>query len=684
MKQPRKLEPYLHLYTLCALTIAHPLLALLGNYPEFFTARGWNAGGTWLLAGVLVFAVPMAPVALRAALARRGERLAAGFMTAAVASAATVWLLQLLRSWETEHLPLVLALAGGGLAGWSYQRFGNVRTFLTMLSPALLAVPLVFMLDPRIARLGKQTPAVVTDLGLGIDARAPLFVLIFDALSATALIDDQQLVNSRRFPHLAALAEDSTWFPNASSVASWTMESIPAMLTGQYPHPDKLPRLADHPRNLFTLLGDSYRMVAAEAVMELCPPGLNAYPRPEPPSGLPALASDLGLIWLHRTLPAPCAGRFPRVDQAWGNFINPGARVGGQIGRFYEFLDTFDAGAPPTLYYLHVVFPHMPYQYLPSGKRFRARVSKFLKPAAPGRISPPDDETKVFLYKRYLMQTLLVDRMVGDFTRRLEELGLYDRSYVILTSDHGGRLVGELDDVFFVPLMVKQPRPATGAVDRRPVSTLDLLPSLLDLLDAPAMPSAERPNRSFFAADYQPPSRLYVDGELLPLDFALHRSKLELVSWKLDRFGTGSDPLSLYRAGSTRPELLGKRLEDLSVASEPRLRVELDLGGPEITYDPDSSFAPVLISGSLHLDDYHDPCCELAITVNGRVEATMTARPHQPPDWFRFRCTIAESILRPGSNDVRIWILRPDDPRRLLAPRLPVELPSPVPGTSPG
>ena len=669
MKPSRGLEPYLHLYTLCALTMAHPLLALLARYPEFFTTRGWNAAGTWLLAGVLVFAVPLAPVALRAALARRGERTAAGFQAATVALAATVWLLQLLHTWKTEYLAFALALAGGGLAGWGYRRFENVRTFLTFLSPALVAVPLVFILDPRVARLGKETPTEIT--GLEIDARAPIFFVIFDAFSATALMDEEQLVNARRYPHLAALAEDAVWFPNATSVARWTLESIPAMLTGEYPHPDKLARLADHPRNLFTLLGDSYRIVAAETAMELCPPRLNAYPRPEPPSGLPALVSDLGLIWLHRTLPAGYAGRFPRVDQAWGNFIDPKARVGGEIGRFYDFLDTFEADARPTLYYLHVVFPHMPYQYLPSGKMFRAQVSKFLKPAAPGQRRPPDDETRVFLYKRYLLQTGLVDRMVGDFTSRLKELGLYDRSYVILTADHGGRMsaVGYLDDIFFVPLMIKLPQPAVGAVDRRPVSTLDLLPSLLDLLDAPPVPFPDRPNRSFFASDYQPPSQLYDSGKLRQLDFGQHHGKLELVSWKLDRFGKGDDPLALYRAGSTRPELLGERLENLSVTDEPRLRVALDLGGPEITYDPHSNLAPVLISGSLHRDDYDGPCCELAVTVNGRVEATMSARPYEPPDGFRFRCTIAESILRPGSNDVRIWMIHSEDPRRLLGPR---------------
>ena len=99
----------------------------------------------------------------------------------------------------------------------------------------------------------------------------------------------------------------------------------------------------------------------------------------------------------------------------------------------------------------------------------------------------------------------------------------------------------------------------------------------------------------------------------------------------------------------------------------PGLSVELDLGGPQVSYDPSARLAPVLISGSLRLDGYSGPCCELAVTVNGRVEATMNARPYQPPDWYRFRATVAEQVLRPGTNDVRIWLLSPGAPQRLAA-----------------
>ncbi len=321
----------------------------------------------------------------------------------------------------------------------------------------------------------------------------------------------------------------------------------------------------------------------------------------------------------------------------------------------------------PTLSFLHVVFPHMPYQYLPSGKLFRTQVSKYLSPLDSLKDRRSDQETRVFLYKRYLLQASLVDRMVGDFVARLRELDLYDRSIVILTADHGGRMaaIGYLDDINFVPLLIKrshqgsgkeqgsETEQARGEIDRQPVSTLDLLPSLLDLLGSEPPASRDHRQRSFFSPGYQPPSQLYQNKKRVPFDLDLHTSKLDLVTWKLEQFGNGDDPRSLYRAGGPRPDLLDLHLQDLNITDEPRLSVALDLGGPTISYDPASNFAPALISGNLNLNGYDAPCCELALSVNGTVEATMSTRPGGS-DSLRFRCTIPESTLRPGPNDIRV------------------------------
>ncbi len=683
MKRTRELEPYLHLYVLSAICGAHPLLDVLARHPEFFVAKRMESAPP-LLAAALVFAAPLALVAARWVAASAGAAPAKAFDVAAVATAAAVAVLQAVNGSLGTYFPglaLALAALAAAVAGGCRARWPPFRAFLSFLAPALIAVPLAFLLDARVARLNDAEPPPPP--APAIPAREPVIVVIFDALSASALVDESGRVNARRYPRLAALAEDSVWFTDASTVARWTVEAVPAMLTGDYPRPGRLPTFADHPRNLFTVLGGSYRVVASE-VVDLCPRGLNAYPAhlPSLPRRLAVLASDLGLVYLHRTLPERFARRLPPVDRAWGGFADPGAGLAHEIDRFHDFLNNLEAEGEPTLYFLHVVIPHKPYLYLPSGKLFRRQVSKFLRPrqlADPGTSEEPrlELESRIFTYKRYLFQVGLVERLIGELVDRLRQLGLYRRSTLVLTGDHGGRneALDMPDDVFFVPLLIKPPGAEAGRVERRPVSTLDLLPSLLDLLGVEPETSDDGRVRSFFRAGYRLPASLYSNGELEPFDPARHAAKRDLVAWKLQHFGDGSDPRDLYRAGSIRRELLDARVDELRVVDAPAFTVELDLGGPPITYDPASGFAPVLIEGSLFRDagdhgeaDGDEVCCVVAVSVNGRVEATAVTRPYQPPRWSRFRATVPESSLRPGANEIRVWLVDPGRPPGLRRP----------------
>ena len=50
-----------------------------------------------------------------------------------------------------------------------------------------------------------------------------------------------------------------------------TDSALPAILTGDYPVPGRLPAVQDHPENLFTLFGSRYRIQAIEPLTGLCP-----------------------------------------------------------------------------------------------------------------------------------------------------------------------------------------------------------------------------------------------------------------------------------------------------------------------------------------------------------------------------------------------------------------------------
>jgi arylsulfatase A-like enzyme len=92
-----------------------------------------------------------------------------------------------------------------------------------------------------------------------------------------------------------------------------------------------------------------------------------------------------------------------------------------------------------------------------------------------------------------------VDEWVGQFLDRLEELGLDERATVILISDHGeefqehGSILHEklYSTVTKVPLMVRLPNSAASHRVTEVVETIDLMPTILDLVGAPHPPGLQ-------------------------------------------------------------------------------------------------------------------------------------------------------------------------------------------------
>jgi choline-sulfatase len=96
----------------------------------------------------------------------------------------------------------------------------------------------------------------------------------------------------------------------------------------------------------------------------------------------------------------------------------------------------------------------------------------------------------------YAAQVAATDRLLGNFRRTLQDDGWWDRSLVILTSDHGEGLGdhGESDHGFFVyestlhvPLVIHWPKGAARLATRtdQPVGLIDVAPSILDFLKVP-------------------------------------------------------------------------------------------------------------------------------------------------------------------------------------------------------
>ncbi|MEE2677563.1 MAG: sulfatase [Myxococcota bacterium] len=134
----------------------------------------------------------------------------------------------------------------------------------------------------------------------------------------------------------------------------------------------------------------------------------------------------------------------------------------------------------PFFLFVHYFDPHDPYvPPAPFAERF----------AVAPDASPRDQATA-----RYDAEVAYTDAEIGRLLAGLDALELADDTLVVVTADHGEGLFdhGHLfHDVFLyeeavrVPLVVRGPGIAAGRVVAGPVSLVDLLPTLLDLVEGP-------------------------------------------------------------------------------------------------------------------------------------------------------------------------------------------------------
>jgi arylsulfatase A-like enzyme len=127
-----------------------------------------------------------------------------------------------------------------------------------------------------------------------------------------------------------------------------------------------------------------------------------------------------------------------------------------------------DPGPGPLFYFTHLIDPHVPYRK--HGKK------------------KPKTE-----YQAYLGEVTFSDRHLGRLMNAVKELGLEDRTVLIVTSDHG-EAFGEhglfthnkplYEVMVHVPLFIRIPGATPNAIDAH-VSQMDIGPTVLDLFGLP-------------------------------------------------------------------------------------------------------------------------------------------------------------------------------------------------------
>lgn len=677
-----------HLVVLSAFALAQPLFDIFGRNPEFFAVRGSTATEIVVFALVVAFALPVALIGIELAVALVSRAAAHALHLFFVGCLVAVVILHILTKTELisgEAALVVAALLGAG--GALLYCTNLIRTFLTFLAPAPLVFLLLFLLSSPVSKL--VLPEKAEAMTVAVEARTPVVVLVFDELTTAALMDSDGRVDAQRWPNFAALARNSTWFRSATTIDPHTEHAVPAILDGKLPNPSLLPIFADHPENLFTFLGGSYRLKVVEALTHMCPPSLchkttteGFDPNANDETG--SIVSDAAIVYLHLVLPNPYASDLPPISNTWGNFGGheqtdeetarsagePTATVPACARNICQFTSLIAADRKPTLYYVHAILPHVPWRYLPSGKHYAGNTRVI--PGVENGYWTTDRWLTIQAQQRYLLQLGYTDQALGIILQRLRATGIYDRALMIVTSDHGETfLPGEprrnvtkanFADIGFIPLFVKLPGQKRGRIDDSFATNMDVLPTIAHVLRA----------RLPWHVDGRPlvGGRLPADATVSVLSSSGRSIQERLSKLRAQRarelthqqsvFGTG--PLGrVYRIGSHQ-ELLGKSIAKLDI--HPSRSASVELGARELlgVVDLSSNLLPNYLTGNITGSRAQQQ--PLAVAVDGTIRAV--TRSYTEFGKTKFAALVPEGALHAGANDVAVFTVHEAGARLVL------------------
>jgi hypothetical protein len=664
-----------HLWVLWAFAFAQPLLDLLAKNPEFFVARH-NSGADIVLFGFFLITGPPLAMLLIEALATRIHPLLRRWLhLVLVALLLAAIALQVEKSFVTHPatLMIVAALAVGALGAALYERTHLPGAVLGVLLPAPVVFLAIFLLFSDVSKLVVPQDKPKLAPAASIRSSVPVVVLFFDELPITSLEGTDGRIDARRYPNFAELAAHSTWFRNATTVADYTSRAVPALLTGVNPGYKSLPNFQDHPRSLFTLLGDAYRLNAIESVTSVCPRSLcrDGAQNESFTGRFGDLVSDLSLVSEHLLLPDRLRAHLPPIDQTFGGFrgggldkgrARPRGARGGvdadqagpadRPGLFRRFL-TGIGGDDRTLHFLHIELPHRPFQYLPSGQSYP------LPPRGTGELQDSQGRriasaaAAELSWQRYLLQAGYADRLLGDLIARLKKARIWDRAVVLVSADHGMAFVpgepprtarrGNVAPIAGVPLLVKAPGQLHGKASGRHVCTTDVLPIIAKLLRARL-----RWKTGACAADPARGDRVEIrsgDKRTLKVPFSVYeRERAATLAEQAALFGSG-DFARVFNLGQ-RGGLIGSRAAGLGPPldfrfSDPRLFESVDPSGRSVP-----ALLQAKAAGGVEEGD------TLALAVNGRVAGV--TRAIGQGRGARIIAMIPPQAFKPGRNRVAV------------------------------
>lgn len=355
----------------------------------------------------------------------------------------------------------------------------KIKSFIVVLACTVLSLAIAgvsYGAEKKSAKKAVEIPLKYKDYNL-------VFVS-FDALQAAHV---SSLGYPKKVtPTIDEMAKNGYNFTNNISVASWTVPASMSWFTGVYPSEHKLTNkfsVFNPPNNVLSNL----KKLSPELVT------------------LAEVLKDNGYATGGFTGNAGVSGFFgygQGFDQYFfekGKFGSMGVSIPKALDwlkenkekKFFMFLHGYD------MHGQNVPVDGFDYRFVEKGydKKFTgsAAEQEALREEGleKGFVTIRDEDVKFWraIYDEKIQRT---DAKFKGFLAELEKMGLMDKTIFVLTSDHGTEFYEHkhfdhgfslYDELIHVPLIIKLPKQKAGKVIKDQITSLDIMPTLLDLLD---------------------------------------------------------------------------------------------------------------------------------------------------------------------------------------------------------
>ena len=179
------------------------------------------------------------------------------------------------------------------------------------------------------------------------------------------------------------------------------------------------------------------------------------------------------------------------IRDAYSRWLGLGADERSPLGQAAVLSEhTAAITAEPALHFVHVAVPHRPWVLAPNGYA-TSFAPELIKDAA----DPRYEFENRMEFQLHSLQVGAVDTMITELLDRLQGLPNWEETLLVVTSDHGSNLtppdLGRMritdanrEEAYRVPLFIKAPGQTVGEVRDDSAQVIDVVPSIVDLLDA--------------------------------------------------------------------------------------------------------------------------------------------------------------------------------------------------------